>query len=222
MGHTSITLGLLLGLTAAASQLPGGLFGSRDATRASAIAAQAVVERDAALQMQDATAAAVVESLRSRFAGREIEFKFDSFDSRPLSQRDMQLRGAGQFRIEGGQAWLPMRYAAIYDTSTGSVESPDITFTAQAAQGRPASVDATALDTMVGRQLTEEFASQSVDFDLGTVRPVASDGRYLMVDGSGIARFAGEGAAMVSVQAVLDRTTGQWLGVSYALGGEAA
>src|SRR5688500_3427139 len=120
MGHTSITLGLLFGLTAAVSQLPEGLFETRSTQRASAIAAQADVERDAALQ--DVTAAAVVESLRSRFAGSDIEFKFDSFDSRQLSQRDMQLRGTGQFRIEGGLAWLPIRYSASYDTTTDGIE----------------------------------------------------------------------------------------------------
>src|SRR5687768_16700759 len=112
MGHTSITLGLLCGLAAAVSHLPAELF----ETRASAIAAQTDVERDAALQdLQDVTAAAVVESLRSRFAGSDIEFKFDSFDSRHVSQRDLQLRGGGQFRIEVGLAWMPIRYSASYD-----------------------------------------------------------------------------------------------------------
>ena len=75
---------------------------------------------------------------------------------------------------------------------------------------------------MVGQQLNEEFVSQTVEFDLGTVRPVAGDERYLAVDATGVASFAGEGAATVSVQAVLDRATGQWLGVAYALGDEAA
>ena len=220
MGHTSITLGLLFGLTAAVSQLPDGLFETRHARTSTT--AQADVVRNAALQLQDVTAAAVVESLRSRFAGSDIEFKFDSFDKRQLSQRDMELRGAGKFRIEGGQAWLPIRYSASYDTTTESIGQPEITFATQPAQGRHASVDGTALDALVGRQLTEEFASQTVEFDLGTLKQVAGDARYVVVDGSGVASFAGEGAATVSVQAVLDRTTGQWLGVSYALGGDAA
>ena len=218
MGHTSITLGLLFGLSAAVSQLPH-VFETRNTQRASALSARASPAKDVALQ--DVTAAAVVESLRSRFAGSDIEFKFDSFDSRQVSQRDMQLRGAGQFRIEGGLAWLPIRYTASYDTTTDSIESPAITFTAQ-PHARQASIDSAALDAMVGQQLTEEFLSQTVEFDLGTVRPVAGDGRYLAVDASGVASFAGEGTAAVSVQAVLDRVTGQWLGVAYALGNDAA
>lgn len=220
MGHTSITLGLLFGLGAAISSLPDGLFETRNIQRASALAARASAEKDMALR--DVTAAAVVESLRSRFAGSDIEFKFDSFDSRQASQRDMQLRGAGQFRIEGGLAWLPIRYSASYDTTTDSIASPEITFTTQPALGRRASIDTAALDAMVGQQLTDEFASQTVDFDLGAVKLVAGDQRYAMVDGVGVARFAGEGTAAVSVQAVLDRVTGKWLGVAYALGGDAA
>ena len=220
MGHTSITLGLLFGLTAVVSQLPDGLLDTRTTQRTSGIAVQADTQGDGALR--DVTAAAVVESLRSRFAGSDIEFKFDSFDSRRLSQRDLQLRGAGQFRIEVGQAWMPIRYSASYDTATDSIESPDITFAAQPEDGRQASIDATELDAMVGRQLSEEFASQAVEFDLRTAKMVAGDRRYAMVDGIGVASFAGEGAATVSVQAVLDRATGQWLGVSYALGSDAA
>lgn len=220
MGHTSITLGLLFGLTAVVSQLPDRLLETRTTQRTSANAEQADPQGDGALR--DVTAAAVVESLRSRFAGSDIEFKFDSFDSRALSQRDLQLRGVGQFRIAGGLAWMPIRYSASYDTATDSIESPDITFAAQSADGRQASIDATALDAMVGRQLSEEFASQAVEFDLGTVKMVAGDQRYAMVNGKGVASFAGEGDAAVSVQAVLDRVTGQWLGVSYALGGDAA
>ena len=220
MGHASITLGLLFGLSAAVSHLPEGLFETRDTQRAPTAAAQAGAERDAALQ--DVTAAAVVESLRSRFAGSDIEFKFDSFDRSQVSQRDLQLQGAGQFRIEGGLAWMPIHYAASYDTATGSIHTPEITFTTAPTRDRSAPIDAAGLDAMVGRQLSAEFGSQAVDFDLGTLKQVAGDARYLAVDGSGVASFAGEGAAKVSVQAVLDRVTGHWLGVAYTLGDEAA
>src|SRR5688500_11283886 len=192
MGHTSITLGLLFGLTAVASHLPDGVLETRN-TQRPAVATQADFDRNSALQLQDVTAAAVVESLRARFTESDIEFKFESFDKRRLSQRDMQLHGAGQFRIEGGLAWLPIRYSALYDTTTDSIGSPEIKFNAQPTRGRHASVDATGLDAMGDRQLTEEFASQAVEFDLGPVSPVAGDGRYLVVDGSGVAKFAGEG-----------------------------
>ena len=219
MGHTSITLGLLFGLSAAVSQLPEGLFQARDARAASTLAAHSRGQESGALQ--DVTAAAVVESLRSRFAGSDVEFKFDSFDSRQLSERDLELSGAGQFRLEGGLAWLPIRYTASYDTATATIESPQITLATEQAPRQQASFDAEALDALVGQRLTQEFESQAVDFDLGKLTPVSGDARYVAVDGSGVANFAGEGTAMVSVQAVLDRATGQWLGVSYALGAEA-
>jgi hypothetical protein len=116
---------------------------------------------------------------------------------------------------------LPIHYAASYDTATATIESPQITLATGQAPRRQASIDPGALDALVGQRLTQEFESQSVEFDLGTLTPVAGDARYVAVDGSGVANFAGEGTALVSVQAVLDRTTGQWLGVSYALGAEA-
>ena len=58
--------------------------------------------------------------------------------------------------------------------------------------GRHRSMPA-ALDAMVGRQLSAEFASQAVEFNLGTVKLVAGDQRYALVDGVGVASFAGEG-----------------------------
>lgn len=217
MGHTSITLGLLFGLSAAVSQMPNTL----SQARATPTLAASERVQDAGVQLQDVTAAAVVESLRARFANSDVEFKFDSFDSRPMSERDLHLSGAGKFRLEGGQAWLPIRYAASYDTATATIESPQIALSTGQAPARQASIDAATLDALVSQQLTQEFESQSVDFDLGKLTPVAGDARYVAVDGAGVASFAGEGSAEVSVQAVLDRATGQWLGVSYALGAEA-
>lgn len=219
MGHTSITLGLLFGLSAAVSQLPDGLFQTREAQAASSRTATA--RAGEAGTLQDVTAAALVEALRSRFAGSDVEFRFDSFASRRLSERDLQVTGGGQFRLEGGMTWLPIRYAASYDTATATIDSPQITLRTQQLPRGQAAIDADALGALVGERLTQEFESQSVQFDLDELTPVAGDARYVAVDGSGVARFAGEGTAMVSVQAVLDRTTGQWLGVSYDLGGEA-
>ena len=104
-----------------------------------------------------------------------------------------------------------------------SIESPEITFATQPAR-RTAGIDRCRPRSThwSASNWPQEFASQAVEFDLGTVTLVAGDARYAMVDGAGVASFAGEGAATVSVQAVLDRVTGQWLGVAYALGGDAA
>lgn len=212
MGHTSIILGLLFGLTTLVSQVQPALVEPRNPPTVEAPADP----------LQDATAAAVIESLRSRFAGNDVEFKFDTFTREQASERDVEVSGAGQFRLDGDNAWLPMNYSALYDTATATIESPVISLAATPASRKDMAVNTAALDVLVGRKLAEEFALQAVEFDLGTVRTVAGDARYATVEGSGVASFAGEGAAAVSVQGVFDRDTGQWLGVTYELGNEAA
>lgn len=213
MGHTSITLGLLFGLTTLLAQMQPQSVEPRNPPAAMGAPAD---------PLQDATAAAVIETLRSRFAGYDVEFKFDSFTRQQASERDIEVSGAGQFRLDGGNAWLPMNYSALYDAATATIESPEVSLAATPALRKDVTVNTAALDVLVGIKLAEEFASQAVEFDLGPVRMVAGDARYATVEGSGVASFAGEGAAVVSVQGVLDRSTGQWLGVTYELGNQAA
>lgn len=215
MGNTSILLGLLFGLTTLVSQVQPALVKPSSAP----VPPPAVVAAD---PVQDMMAIAVVETLRNRFAGNDVEFKFDSFTRLQASDRDVAVSGAGQFRLDGGKAWLPMNYSALYDTATATIESPEISLGATPTSRKDMAVNTAALDVLVGRKLAEEFASQAVEFDLGTVRTIAGDARYATVEGSGIASFAGEGAAAVSVQGVFDRSTGQWLGVTYELGHQAA
>ena len=215
MGHTSITCALLFGLaTTAIAQL-------QPASVASPGSHVAPAHTAAAEGLQDVTAAAVVETLRARFAGSDVEFKFDSFGSQQTSVRDVQVQGAGHFRLEGGTAWMPIRYSALYDTTQSSIESPEIRFAAVTSR-QPRSIDGVGLDRAVGSRIAAEFASQSVQFDLGTLRLIGGDARYAMVEGAGVARFGGEGDAPVSVQAVFDRGSGKWLGVVYELEGEPA
>jgi hypothetical protein len=209
MGHTSITIGLLFGLASLGSQVqPASV--PRVATQSSLPAAPST-------QVEDVTAAAVVESLRARFAGTDVEFKFDSFASDQSSQQDLEVHGAGRFRLAGGQAWMPVRYSALYDTVTSSIDSPELTFAGQEVAIGQAMLDTGALGALVSRQLSDEFASQPVDFDLGPVTLVAGDARYAMAQADGVASFGSEGAASVSVQGVFDRGTGRWLGVRYTL-----
>lgn len=216
MGHTTITLGLLFGLASLGAQLqPSNVHAVSQPSKAIPTASSPI---------EDATAAAVVEALRARFAGTDVEFKFESFDSEPVSQQDLQVHGAGQFRLSGGQSWMRVRYAAVYDTDNASIGGPELDFASQQVAARPAAarIDAGALDAVVSRQLAEEFASQPVDFALGPVTLVANDSRYAVALAGGVADFAGEGTAPVSVQAVFDRATGRWLGVRYTLDADAA
>ena len=167
---------------------------------------------------RDAIAATVIEAMRARFDGADVEFRFDTFQSEQGSLRDLALSGAGQVRLAGGEAWLPIRYSALFDRYTGEVLAPQVEFDTRGAHAAAIGVDRTSLDAAVDGRLASEFASQATRFDLDDLKLVARDTRYVLVAGTGQAEFAGEGTAEVAVQAVFDRRAHAWLDVRYILG----
>lgn len=185
-------------------------------TVASAAAPLPGAEADA--RIDDAAGAAVVAALRERFDGRDVEFRLGEVDAERVSLRDLALDGAGRIRIEGSDGWLPIRFQALYDTEDGTVVSPAITLDRNPSVSADAPV--AGLDSAVGTALGEEFASQSVDFELGSAWRTGGGERYAVVEGDGIAHFAGEGAADVRLQAVYDLVDERWIHVDYALGAE--
>lgn len=167
---------------------------------------------------RDAIAATVIEAMRARFDGTDVEFRFDTFHGEQGSLRDIALSGAGQVRLAGGDAWLPIRYSALFDRYTGEVLAPQVEFDTDGAHAVATGIDRTSLDAAVDGRLAEEFASQALEFALGDLKLVARDARYVLVAGTGQADFAGEGTADVSVQALYDRRAHAWLDVRYTLG----
>lgn len=171
-------------------------------------------------RIDDATGAAVVASLRSQFDGRDVEFELSGVESERVSQRDLALQGNGRIRIEGSDGWLPVKFQALYDTASGTVLSPALSL-----DGNPSVSPETptaGLDAAVAAALHEEFASQDVAFELDSAWRTGGSERFAVVDGTGTARFAGEGDASVQLQAVYDLVDERWIHVGYALGGEPA
>lgn len=169
--------------------------------------------------MHDATAAAVVGALKTQFNEREVELKLDTIDSARVSRRDIGVDGTAQIRIEGSRVWLPIRFHALYDTATLTAISPVITLAGNDDGTTPAAdVPIAGLDRAVAAKLGAEFAAQQVDFDLAELQVSGGDARYAVVDGKGMATFAGEGDAAVRVQAVYDRAVHEWVRVDYSLG----
>ena len=169
--------------------------------------------------MHDAAGAAVVASLRSQFDGRDVEFKLSDMDAERVSLRDVALLGEGRIRIDG-DGWLPIHFEALYDTATGTVLSPAITL-----DRNPSATPDTpiaGLDGAVADALGAEFVSQDVAFELDSAWRTGGGDRFAVVDGQGVARFAGEGDAEVRLQAVYDMVDARWIHVGYALGGEPA
>ena len=214
MNHAPIflSLGLLFGV-AGMGHWPHAL-----PSVAAGTDAQGTEQVDAASPSRDAIAATVIEAMRARFDGADVEFRLDAFQSEQGSLRDLSLSGAGQVRLVGGDAWLPIRYSALFDQYTGEILAPQVEFDTRGAHAAATGVDRSSLDAAVDDRLAGEFATQAPAFDLDDLKLVARDARYVLVAGTGQAEFAGEGTADVTVQAVYDRRAHAWLDVRYTLG----
>ena len=165
--------------------------------------------------INDATAAAVIGALETRFAGQGVQFRLGAVRSERVSLRGMALHGNGKIRVGKATDWLPITFDALYDSTTQVVESPALLLgtstTASSAQALPLQ----GLQADVGRRLKAEFPSQSVAFDLEHTSIVGGDGRRVIVNANGMARFDREDAAPVQVQAIYDRVSNRWIDASY-------
>lgn len=168
--------------------------------------------------INDATAAAIIGALESRFDGHSVQFRLGDVLSERASLRDIALHGRGEIRFDASQAWLPIRFDALYDTDTQAVQSPSITLGAQHMARTDASLPLDSLQMRLGKAMSTEFSSQNVSFDLQQVSVIGGDSKRIVVEGNGIAKFDGEGREDVSVQAVYDRSSGRWIDASYAFG----
>ena len=171
-------------------------------------------------RLEDAAGTAVVAALRNQFEGRDVEFQLDAMDAERANMRDLALSGDGRIRIDRAGGWLPVRFEALYDRATGTVLSPAITLDRN-PDAAPATPTA-GLGDAVDRALASEFAWQDVAFELDEAWRTGGDDRYAVVDGTGVARFEGEGSAEVRLQAVYDLVDEAWIHVGYSLGGEPA
>jgi hypothetical protein len=170
--------------------------------------------------MDAATAAALIGALQTRFQGQDVELQLGTVRSERASLRDIALQGEARIRFAEAQAWLPIRFEALYDTSGQIVESPNIVLGATLASPRTAaSLPLKGLQTQVAAAMTEEFASQQVEFALNDARVVGDDGTRMVVQGGGVANFEGEDRVPVTVHALYDRSSGRWMDPQYALQG---
>lgn len=216
MRRTSLATTLLAGSLLAASAIAAQMAPAQG-EGTTTVAATVPVAATSGQAKHDAVAVAVIGALKSQFEGREVEFRIDALESKPVSRRDVALTGRGDIRIEGSGAWLPVRFQALYDTATLTVLSPSISLDQGSVAGR-VDVDARALEVEVDRKLAAEFASQAVAFDLADVQVTGGDSRHAVVSGRGIADFGTDGEAPVQFQAVYDLGARRWIQVDYALG----
>ena len=165
--------------------------------------------------INDATAAAVIGALETRFAGQGVQFRLGAVRSERVSLRGMALHGNGKIRFGKATDWLPITFDALYDSTTQVVESPAILLGSSTAASSAQALPLQGLQVDVARRMNAEFASQSVSFDLEHTSIVGGDGRRVIVNANGMARFDREDAAPVQVQAIYDRVSNRWIDASY-------
>lgn len=176
------------------------------------------------LAMDDAVAASLVGAINLQFPKHKVEVKLDKVDVAPLSMRDRVVTGEGRVRIGTDPSWIALSFNALYDTQDTVVTQPQLVFGSDA----PASMLARqsplleALSRQVNHELASEFRGQPVEMMIEHASTSPAGQRYLHVQAVGQALFKGEGSEAARIEALYDRSTGQWLRVSYDLGAAAS
>ena len=212
-----ILLASLIGTVAAGTVAAGNAPGLFVEGRADAQASTApTLDARAREAIDAATAAALIGALQSRFEGERVELRLGEVKAERVSLRDLALHGDARIRFAGAQAWMPIRFDALYDTTGMVVESPNIVIGARTAYAKRA--DALPLPGLVSAldaALDAEFQSNAVDVSLGKAQVIGSDGRRDIVAADAVAIFDGHDRVPVSVRALYDREACRWLAPSY-------
>ncbi|MGV8923322.1 MAG: hypothetical protein ACOH1L_08245 [Thermomonas sp.] len=217
MNRIHLAIALALASTAAiAAQVPNEVFVQGRSTSV-ASHGQTTTEQGAQA-INDAAAAAIIGALQTRFDGQSVQFRLGDILSERASLRDITLHGGGEIRFDSAGEWLPIRFDALYDTDTQSVQSPSITLGAQHTARNDGSLPLDGLQLRVNKALTTEFESQQVNFDLQQASIIGGDGQRIVVEGNGVATFDGEGSEDVTIQAIYDTRSGRWIDASYEFG----
>ena len=191
-----------------------------EGTGVAAVARNAGLSEDARAQqaIDAATAAALIGALQSRFDGYDVQLRLGDMRSERVSLRDIALNGEASMRLGNNDAWLPIRFEALYDTSEQAVLSPNIVLGATLASAQSArDLPLRGLQAQVALAMDAEYASNKVDFALADARVVGDDGVRLVVQGDGVVRFDGKDRMAVTLQALYDRSGKRWLDAQYAL-----
>ena len=188
--------------------------------RAQALDTQPTSRMEGDEAMDGAVAAAVIGAVSQQFGESTVAVKLDTVAVDAASIRDRTVSGNGRLQICGGAEWIAFHFSALYDTVGTTVSYPRLKIGggtgAQAIAGD--SAIAKSFSSKVDAALKSEFQQQSVGLVMERVTTSAIGTRYLQVNGTGTADFGAEGSTAAQVEALYDRSNGQWLRVAYELG----
>jgi hypothetical protein len=188
---------------------------------ASAVGPRSVGE-DSHETIGNAIAGALVSALSEQLGGRAVDMKLDAIEVKPVSVSERAINGTGSLRIQGDDDWVGFRVQVMYDSQLGSTGYPQVGIGGVAAGERDIPNDGLLvqkLDTEVVDALSREFRQPSVRLQLDRISTVQAGSRYLRINADGLADFGRDGSADAKIEALYDRSSGQWLRVHYEVGG---
>lgn len=215
----------LAALLAGGALAPAGGLHARQPVAPQQVEARALMDApesrgEAAQSIDAAVAAALIGAISGQFGTRQVEVKVDRLETEPVNLIDLQVSGDGRLRIGDDDEWLPMRFAAVYDSVGASVAQPRLTVggAGEAAEVSPTSALGRNLAQQAGARLQDEFAQQPARLHLDRITRLAAGKRYVRLEGVGAVDFDTEGSSVAVVHALYDSTRDEWLQVGYELG----
>ena len=172
--------------------------------------------------MQTASNKAVFAALRTDLGDGAIKLQLSEFRFDPVSSQSLEGKSRGSLLFDGATS-VPIVATVIYDLPLSRVDnvtySIDGTTPSSSLQPVVGALRERIAD-VIGSRLVMEFSQQPVDFSLLNVRSIANGPARLLIDGDGITRFPGEGAAYTRFVAVADKSSGRVVAIKYDLSRE--
>ena len=194
-----------------------------ESTGASASSHAAGAESQDALN--NAVAGPLIIAISQQLGGRAVDLRLDTveveeMDAWETSVPDRVVSGTGSLRIDGDKAWMGFRFHVPYDARLGKAGYPEVTLGGVAAGERNVPNDAQLVQQLEARMvaaLSKQFRQQSVWLQLDRIATVEGGSHYLAINADGIAHLGDESTDMM-IDALYDRSSGQWLRLHYGLG----
>lgn len=222
---TALFSSALLAGAVAAEQVDVTSRGQSGSVIAQPVGGSAHARVEAEQAMDAAVAAALIGAISQQFGERRIDVKLQRLDSEAVNLIDSRLTGVGELRLGTDSDWIPMQFAALYDSVGEVVTQPRLTIGRDDQPGQTLQADsdlAKSLRDEVSRRLNGEFEQQKVSLSLDGVNLQPLDARYSRLQARGLAGFGSEGTAQAAIQAVYDTQAGSWVQVDYELGAGSA
>jgi hypothetical protein len=169
--------------------------------------------------MQTAAKSALLAEIRHDLKDGQASLRLSELKFDRASGRSMEGHAKGFVLFDAVTA-MPIEVTVSYDLAQSRVEYVDYLVTGAAlpsARGALGETLRKRIADRIGARLVLEFSQQPVDFSLLDIQQVASSRSRMVVTGTGITRFPGEGAAYTRFVATTDKFSGKVVSVQYEL-----